>query len=74
MPYQKIGKNAESLGENPVLWAISSMSPCGAGLLRSQIRKKHGIEGERAKRSKLFFHYGCGTTPGVQPRTIVRKL
>ena len=23
---------------------------------------------------ETFFHYGCGTTPGVQPRTIVRKL
>ena len=24
--------------------------------------------------SKLFFHWGWGTTPGVQPRAIARKL
>ena len=34
----------------------------------------HPRKGERAKRSKLFFHYGCGTTPGIQPRAIARKL
>ena len=27
-----------------------------------------------AKRSKLFFHYGCGTTPGVQPRTCAETI
>ena len=23
---------------------------------------------------ETFFHYGCGTTPGIQPRAIARKL
>merc|ERR1712086_950402 len=40
-----VGKNAEKIGENGVLWAVSSMTPCTNGLLRGQIRKKNGIEG-----------------------------
>merc|ERR1712227_770480 len=40
-----VGKNAEKIGENGTLWAVSSMSPCVNGLLRGQIRKKNGIEG-----------------------------
>lgn len=36
------GKNAEKIGENGTLWAVSSMSPCVNGLLRGQIRKKNG--------------------------------
>ena len=36
------GKNAEKIGENGVLWAVSSMTPCTNGLLRGQIRKKNG--------------------------------
>ena len=43
-----LAKNAESIGENPVLWFMASFTPCGAGILRSMIRKKHGIEGSLA--------------------------
>ena len=37
-----VGKNAEAIGEDPVLWAMSSFSPVTNSLLRSQIRKKNG--------------------------------
>ena len=39
---EPLGKNAEKIGENGTLWAVSSMSPCVNGLLRGQIRKKNG--------------------------------
>ena len=37
-----IGKNAEAIGENPTLWALTSFSPVTNALLRNQIRKKQG--------------------------------
>lgn len=44
-PALLFGKNAEAIGENGVLWAIAMCSPCVAALLRTQIRKKKGIDG-----------------------------
>ncbi|XP_076820347.1 uncharacterized protein LOC143465765 [Clavelina lepadiformis] len=42
-----VGKNAESVKENPVLWAIGyQMAPCiVGGYLRSLVRKQSGIDG-----------------------------
>ncbi|CAG5104587.1 Oidioi.mRNA.OKI2018_I69.chr1.g1363.t1.cds [Oikopleura dioica] len=51
------GKNAESIGENGVLWAIASFIPCGAALLRGQIRKKNGVSG--AMWSDCLLHWCC---------------
>ena len=44
-PVLLFGKNAETISENGVLWALASCSPCAAALLRTQIRKKKGIDG-----------------------------
>ena len=43
---QFLGKNAEAIGENGTLWALSIAAPCTRAFLRSQIRKKEGIDGE----------------------------
>ena len=40
------GKNAEAIGENGTLWALSTMAPCSRAFLRAQIRKKEGISGK----------------------------
>ena len=37
-----VGKNAEAIGENPVLWALTSFSPVTNALLRNTIRKEKG--------------------------------
>merc|ERR1712039_1121565 len=52
-----VGKNAEKIGENGVLWAVSSMTPCVNGFLRGQIRKKNGIEGRFL--TDLLVHCCC---------------
>lgn len=36
------GKNAEAIGEDGTLWALSAWSCCTNSLLRSNIRKKQG--------------------------------
>jgi Cys-rich protein (TIGR01571 family) len=41
-----LGKNAEAIGESSTFWAIVGWSPCAAALLRGQIRKKQGIDGQ----------------------------
>ncbi|CBY23501.1 unnamed protein product [Oikopleura dioica] len=48
------GKNAESIGEDATLWAMMTYAPCISALLRQQIRKKHGIDGELWK-DTLFW-------------------
>ena len=40
------GKNAEAIGEDKLLWAMSTLTPCSRAFLRSQIRKKEDISGE----------------------------
>ena len=40
------GKNAEAVGENGTLWALSTFSPCSRAFLRAQIRKNQGIDGK----------------------------
>lgn len=40
------GKNAEAIGENGTLWALSTFTPCSRAFLRAQIRKNQGIDGE----------------------------
>merc|ERR1712147_327328 len=52
-----VGKNAEAIGEDATLWALSSWSPVPNSLLRSQIRKKNGIEGRYAV--DLLIHCCC---------------
>ena len=40
--YNFQGKNAEAIGEDGTLWALSAWSCCTNSLLRSNIRKKQG--------------------------------
>lgn len=56
-----IGKNAEAMGENGVLWVIAVMyCPCIAGsLLRSLVRKKKGIDGSFWVDSLLWCFVPC---------------
>ena len=53
----KVGKNAESVGENPALWALASCSPCVTSLLRNKIRKTKKIEGRYL--TDLLLHLCC---------------
>ena len=53
----QVGKNAESVGENPALWALSSCSPCVTSLLRNKIRKTKKIEGRYL--TDLLIHFCC---------------
>ena len=51
-----IGKNAEAIGENGTLWALSIAAPCTRAFLRSQIRKKEGIDGSYFLKCSLFVN------------------
>jgi len=54
-----VGKNAEAIGEDGTLWALSAWSCCTNSLLRNQIRKKQGIEGRFAFDFLIHFFCGC---------------
>merc|ERR1712187_346376 len=52
-----IAKNAEAIGENGLLWGLTCCC-CTNALLRTQIRKKEGIEGRFA--TDFLLHVFCG--------------
>merc|ERR1712235_138316 len=54
-----VGKNAEAIGEDGTLWALSAWSCCTNSLLRTNIRKKQGIEGRFAIDFLLHCFCGC---------------